>query len=40
MHIESFRRACVAVTSLSLLSLGMQAPAFAGIIGFYLSPDV
>ena len=33
MHIESFRRACVAVTSLSLLSLGMQAPAFAGIIG-------
>jgi len=33
MRIESFRRACVAVTSLSLLSLGMQAPAFAGIVG-------
>jgi hypothetical protein len=33
MHVESFRRACVAITSLSLLSLGMQAPAFAGIVG-------
>lgn len=33
MHISNFRRACVAVTSLSLLSLGMQAPALAGIVG-------
>lgn len=33
MHIENFRRACVAVTSLSLLGLGMQAPALAGIVG-------
>jgi hypothetical protein len=30
---SNFRRACVAVTSLSLLSLGMQAPAWAGIVG-------
>lgn len=33
MHVESFRRACVAVVSLSLVSLGVQAPAFAGVIG-------
>jgi hypothetical protein len=33
MRIERFRRACVAVVSLSLLSLGMQAPAVAGIVG-------
>lgn len=33
MRIERFRRACVALVSLSLLSLGMQAPAAAGIVG-------
>ncbi|MEX0734219.1 MAG: PA2779 family protein [Steroidobacteraceae bacterium] len=33
MRIERFRRACVALVSLSLLSLGMQAPAMAGVIG-------
>ncbi len=33
MQVEKFRRACVAVTSLSLLSLGMQTPALAGIVG-------
>ncbi len=33
MRIERFRRACVALVSLSLLSLGMQAPAVAGVIG-------
>ncbi|HXV40878.1 MAG TPA: PA2779 family protein [Steroidobacteraceae bacterium] len=33
MHVESFRRACVAVVSLSLVSLGLQAPAFAGVVG-------
>ena len=33
MHIERFRRACVAVVSLSLVSLGMQAPALAGVVG-------
>ncbi len=33
MHIERFRRACVALVSLSLLSLGMQAPAAAGVVG-------
>ncbi len=32
MHAERFRRACVAVVSLSLLSLGMQAPAVAGVV--------
>jgi hypothetical protein len=36
MHTNKFRRACVAVTSLSLVSLGMQAPALAGIVG---TPD-
>jgi hypothetical protein len=33
MVIERFRRACVAVLSASLISLGMQAPAAAGIVG-------
>jgi hypothetical protein len=33
MHIESFRRSCVAVLSVSLISLGMQTPASAGIVG-------
>lgn len=33
MRLESFRRACVALTSMSLVTLGMQAPAFAGVIG-------
>lgn len=32
MRPESFRRACVALISLSLLSLGMQAPAVAGVV--------
>ena len=32
MHDERFRRACVAVVSLSILSVGMQSPAFAGIV--------
>lgn len=33
MHIERFRRACVALVSLSLLSLGVQVPAAAGVVG-------
>jgi hypothetical protein len=33
MFIERFRRACVAVLSASLISLGMQAPAAAGVVG-------
>ena len=33
MHIERFRRACVAIVSLSLLSLSVQAPAVAGVVG-------
>lgn len=33
MHIERFRRACVALVSLSLVSLGLSAPATAGIVG-------
>jgi len=32
MRIESFRRACVALVSLSMISLGMQAPAIAGVV--------
>lgn len=32
MRIDSFRRACVALVSLSVVSLGMQAPAFAGVV--------
>jgi len=33
MCIERFRRACVALASLSLVSLGMQMPAAAGVVG-------
>ena len=33
MRIEGFRRACVALLSVSLVSLGMQAPAAAGVVG-------
>jgi len=33
MHVERFRRSCVALISLSLISLGLQAPAAAGIVG-------
>jgi hypothetical protein len=33
MGIERFRRACVALVSLSLVSLGLSAPAAAGIVG-------
>jgi hypothetical protein len=33
MGIERFRRACVALLSASLVSLGMQAPASAGVVG-------
>jgi hypothetical protein len=33
MRIERFRRACVAVLSASLISLGMQSPAAAGVVG-------
>jgi hypothetical protein len=32
MVIERFRRACVALLSASLVSLGLQAPAAAGVI--------
>ncbi len=32
MHIDSLRRACVALVTLSLVSLGMQAPAVAGVV--------
>jgi hypothetical protein len=32
MRIESFRRACVALVSLGVVSLGMQAPAVAGVV--------
>jgi uncharacterized membrane protein (Fun14 family) len=33
MRIEKFQRACVALVSVCFLTLGMQAPASAGIIG-------
>lgn len=33
MRTESLRRACVALVSLSLLTLGVQTPAFAGVVG-------
>ena len=33
MHSDSFRRACVALLSASLISLGLQAPALAGVVG-------
>jgi hypothetical protein len=32
MHIQRFRRACVALVSLSLVSLGLSTPAAAGIV--------
>lgn len=33
MRVESFRRACVALLSASLISLGLQTPAVAGVVG-------
>lgn len=33
MHSQGFRRACVALASVSLISLGLQAPAVAGVVG-------
>jgi len=33
MRIEKFQRACVALVSVSVLALGMQTPALAGIVG-------
>lgn len=33
MRIERFHRACVALVSLSLVSLGLSAPAAAGVVG-------
>ena len=33
MRMNGFRRACVAMLSVTLISLGMQAPASAGIVG-------
>jgi len=33
MRMEKFQRACVALVSVSFLTLGMQTPAAAGIIG-------
>jgi len=33
MRMNGFRRACVAMLSITLISLGMQAPASAGIVG-------
>ena len=33
MRMNEFRRACVAMLSVTLISLGMQAPASAGIVG-------
>jgi hypothetical protein len=33
MRIEGFRRACVVLLSASLISLGLQAPAAAGVVG-------
>ena len=32
MRLNGFRRACVAALSVSLISLGMQAPAAAGVV--------
>jgi hypothetical protein len=32
MRIEGFRRSCVALLSVSLVSLGLQTPAVAGIV--------
>jgi hypothetical protein len=33
MHIERFRRSCVTLLSVSLISLGLQTPAAAGVVG-------
>jgi hypothetical protein len=33
MRMERFRRSCVALVSLGLVSLSLQAPAHAGIVG-------
>ncbi len=33
MRIERFRRGCVALLSVSLVSFGLQTPAVAGIVG-------
>ncbi len=33
MRLEKFQRACVALVSVSVLTLGMQMPAAAGVIG-------
>src|SRR6202008_4636581 len=33
MRVESFRLACVALVSASLVSLGLQTPAVAGVVG-------
>jgi hypothetical protein len=33
MHTETFRRACVALLSVCLVSLGTQAPAFGAVVG-------
>jgi hypothetical protein len=33
MRIERFRRSCAAILSVSLVSLGLQTPAAAGIVG-------
>jgi hypothetical protein len=33
MRVERFRRACVALVSVSLVSLGLQTPAAAGMVG-------
>ncbi|HEY7752507.1 MAG TPA: PA2779 family protein [Steroidobacteraceae bacterium] len=33
MRVERFRRACVALLSVSLVSVGLQTPAAAGMVG-------
>lgn len=33
MRMDRIRRSCVALVSVGLVSLGMQAPAYAGIVG-------
>jgi hypothetical protein len=33
MYVEKYRRSCVALISLSIVSLGLQMPAAAGIVG-------
>jgi hypothetical protein len=32
MHMEGFRRSCVALLSVSVIALGMQQPAVAGVV--------